>query len=190
LAPKIKTSSEDIVAEAICIVRESGMEAVNARSVAARLNCSIQPIFRNFDTMDELKAAVCKRAEEIFNTAMLNALDNDSEGLLAMGLAYVNFAKSAQNIFRLLFMSNVFNKGSAIDIPGSTEGDDRVIAHIGKLTDLNEAKSRELYAGIWFMAHGMASFLATNDCTLSEDEIKTMLKNTYNGFLYSINNGE
>jgi len=88
------------------------MEAVNARSIAARLNCSIQ------------------------------------------------------NIFRLLFMPNVFNKGSAIDIPGTTKGDGEIIALIGSLTNLNEAKSRGLYTGLWFAAHGMASLLSAQTIIL------------------------
>jgi len=186
MAPRIKISSEDIVAEAICIVRESGIEAVNARSIAAGLSCSIQPIFRNFKTMDELKIAVYKHAEEIYNTAMFNALENSGEGFLGLGLAYINFAKSEQNIFRLLFMSNVFNKGSAIDIPGTTKGDDEIIALISNQTKLNKTKSQKLYTGVWFSAHGMASLLATNECTLNDEEIKTMLNNTYKGLLYSI----
>ena len=71
MAPKIKVPYEDIVTEALQIVREKGIEAVNARSVAARLNCSVQPIFRTFGTMDELKTAVLKRANEIYEGVMV-----------------------------------------------------------------------------------------------------------------------
>lgn len=186
MAPKTKISYDSIVTEAINIVRENGVEAVNARSIAARLNCSIQPIFRNFNTMDELKITVYKHAEETFNTVMTNALKNS--GFRGTGLAYVNFAKSEPNLFRLLFMSNAFNHGRAVDIPGTTKGDDEVIALICNLTGLNKSKSQELYAGIWFTAHGMASLLATNSCTLSNEEIGKILNHTYEGLLYSIKN--
>lgn len=186
MAPKIKVSREEILNAAVGIVREKGAEAVNARSVAAKLDCSIQPIFRTFGTMDELRAAVYKRAEEIYNAVMGDALENSGEGFRAMGMAYVNFAKAESNLFKFLFMSNVFNKSSAADIAGTTEGDDRVIASICGMTNLNEFASQELYTGMWFITHGMASLLATNECTLNDEEIKTMLNRTYEGLLYSI----
>lgn len=190
MAPKTKISYDSIVTEAINIVRENGIEAVTARSIAAGLNCSIQPIFKNFNTMDELKTAVYAHAEEIYNTVMFNALENSGEGFLGMGLAYINFAKAEPNIFRLLFMSNVFSKGSAADIAGTTKGDDEVIALISNLTGLSKSKSQELYTGIWFTTHGMASLLATNNCTLSNEEIKKILNHTFEGLLNSIKNEE
>lgn len=186
MAPKTKINYDSIVTEAINIIREKGIEAMNARSIAARLNCSVQPIFRNFNTMEELKAVVYKHAEEIYNSVMFDALESSSEGFLGMGLAYINFAKSEQNIFRVLFMSNVFNSGSAADIAGSTNGDDEVIDLISKLSGLTKSESQELFEGIWFTTHGMASLLATNNCTLSNEEINKILKHTYEGLVYSI----
>jgi AcrR family transcriptional regulator len=186
LPPRIKTSNEDIIKESIAIVREQGIEFVTARSVAAKLNCSIQPIFRTFGTIEDLKAATYKRAEEIYNTAMMEAMKNSREGFLALGLAYVNFAKSESNIFRLLFMSNVFNQGSAANIVGSTAGDDEVIALICEATGLDVSKSQELHTSLWFTAHGIASLLVTNSCTLTDDETRQVLKNVFNGLLHAL----
>ena len=190
MAPRIKTSYEDIVKEAIAIVREQGFEFLNARSVAAKLNCSIQPIFRTFGTMADLKAATYKRAEEIYNMAMMESMKNSDEGFLALGVAYVNFAKTETNLFRLLFMSNVFNQGSAADIAGSTAGDDKVIALICDETGLDTLKARELYTGIWFTTHGIASLLSTNRCTLGDDETKRVLKHVFKGLLHTLTESE
>jgi len=186
MAPKIKTSYDDIIREAITILRKHGIEAVNARSVAANLNCSIQPIFRTFGTMEDLKVATYKRAEEIYNIAMMEAMKNSNDGLLALGLAYVNFAKTETNLFKLLFMSNAFNQGSGIDIAGSTTGDDEVLTLICNATGLNIPKARELYTGLWFTTHGIASLLATNSCTLNNEETKKILKNVFEGLLNAL----
>ena len=186
MAPRIKTSHEDIMREAITIVREQGMEFVNARSVAAKLKCSIQPIFRTFGTMEELKVATYKRAEEMYNMAMTESMKNSSNGFLALGLAYINFAKTETNLFRLLFMSNALNHGSAADIAGTTTGDNEVIALICESTDLDTSKAQELYTGMWFTTHGIASLLSTNRCTLSDDEIKRVLTNVFDGLLLSL----
>jgi len=188
--PKVRTTEKDIVEAAIGIVREKGAEAVNARSIADRLGCSVQPIFRIFSSMEEVKATVYKSAEAIYNRVMMQALNDSREGFLALGLAYVNFARTEKNLFKLLFMSDAFNNGSAADIAGSTEGDDQVIALINSITWLTKAKAQVLFTAIWFTVHGMASLLATNSCTLSDEETRRILKNTYEGLCHSLEKEE
>ena len=58
MPPKVKVTKEDIINAAVDIVRSSGAQSINARTVAATLNCSTQPIFSNFATMDQLRFAV------------------------------------------------------------------------------------------------------------------------------------
>ena len=55
MPPKRKVTKEEIVKTAVELVRERGAEAVNARAIATVLDCSTQPIFSNFRTMEELK---------------------------------------------------------------------------------------------------------------------------------------
>jgi len=195
MAPKIKVPYEDIVTEALQIVREKGIEAVNARSVAARLNCSVQPIFRTFGTMDELKTAVLKRANEIYEGVMEESLMRG--GFSEMGLKYVNFAKNEKNMFKMMFMSNSLfvsnssnatTQGSATEIMGTTAGDDIVLSMLCDETGLDASKAKELYTGLWFLLHGMASLIVCNSCTLSDDEIKRILRNTCDGYVYVLNN--
>ena len=117
---------------------------------------------------------------------MLEALNSEGNGFQEMGLAYVNFAKNERHLFQLLFMSDVFNQGSAADIAGSTTGDDSVLALIGNTTGLDTSKAQELYTGIWFTTHGIASLLATNSCTLSNEETRKILSLVFEGLLYSL----
>ena len=53
MPPKVKISKEDIVNTALELIKNG--EEINARSLAIRLNCSTQPIFSNFKTMEDLK---------------------------------------------------------------------------------------------------------------------------------------
>ena len=46
MPPQVKVSKEHIKSEAFQMTKESGFEAVSARKLAERLNCSTQPIFR------------------------------------------------------------------------------------------------------------------------------------------------
>ena len=63
MPPKVKITKEEIINTAVNIVRNSGAPAINARTIAAILNCSTQPIFSNFATMDELRLAVLEKAD-------------------------------------------------------------------------------------------------------------------------------
>ncbi|MBP3368131.1 MAG: TetR/AcrR family transcriptional regulator, partial [Clostridia bacterium] len=66
MPPKVKITKEDIVKTALELVRAEGEEALNARSIAAALGCSTQPIFSNFETMDELREAGAESAYELY----------------------------------------------------------------------------------------------------------------------------
>ena len=56
MPPKVKVQKEEIVRAAVEIVRKQGMAALNARTVAAALGCSTQPVFSNFAAMEDLQA--------------------------------------------------------------------------------------------------------------------------------------
>ena len=58
MPPKVKITKENIIQAAMDIVRNAGADALNARNIAAKLDCSTQPIFSNFATMDQLRLAV------------------------------------------------------------------------------------------------------------------------------------
>ena len=65
MAPKVKITKEEIVRAAVEIVRKHGAQEINARTVAAELNCSTQPVFSNFATMEALRLAVVEKADAI-----------------------------------------------------------------------------------------------------------------------------
>ena len=56
-----KVSKDEIIDAAVEVLRDGGFSAVNARSVARKLGCSTPPIYFSFQSMDELKAALCDR---------------------------------------------------------------------------------------------------------------------------------
>lgn len=180
LPPKVKISEESILCAALEITREKGLDSVNARELAKKLNCSTQPIFRTFKNMDELKTKLYARVEINYNEYMLNGMKNENS-FLGMGLAYIEFAKTERNLFKLLFMSDFIKVESVFEM---IEGDDNkeVIAIISKSTGLDEEHSKQLYIDIWLVTHGIASMMATNCCTFSEKEILQILKDAFMGF--------
>ncbi len=190
MPPKIKITDEDIMNAAIQLVRDKGIECLNARDLAKEIGCSVHPIFRVYTSMDGLKLAVYKLAEDIYNTRMFEAGENSKDGFLAMGLTYIEFAKSEKNLFKLLFMTDAFKENSLMEIVGSTQGDDEVIGMICQMTGLSTEAGRELYAGIWLTTHGIAAMFATNSCKFKDEEIRRLLNNSFMGLVMKLKKEE
>ena len=72
MAPKIKITKDDIINTSIELIREGGEQSLNARAIASALNCSTQPIFSNFTSMEELEKETLKIIRK--NMAILNLL--------------------------------------------------------------------------------------------------------------------
>lgn len=183
MPPKPKVTREIILEAALELLREEGMDAVNARNVAKRLGTSTQPIFSHFASMEELREALYTYAEHLYNSVMLAAMQGGENGFLEMGLAYIRFARTEKKLFQLLFMSNRLQQEKVADIAGSTEEDDQVIAMIGSMTGLSPDLSRKLFAGIWYTTHGIASLVATNSSTMDDAEARDVLVNVFTGLL-------
>jgi AcrR family transcriptional regulator len=180
MPPKVRITEDSILEASIQLLRERGLDAINARDLAERLNCSTQPIFWRFQNMDELKKVLYEKIEKIYNQHMLDGMKN-SNSFLGMGLAYINFAKKEKNLFKLLFMSNYIKVKSVFEM---IEGEDNkeIIQMISQMTNLQEEKAKQLYINIWLVTHGIAAMLATNSSNFTDSEIETILKDSFSGF--------
>ena len=65
MPPKVRITKENVVNTAMKLVKERGESALNARTIAAELDCSTQPIFSSFTSMEALKEAVIEGAEAL-----------------------------------------------------------------------------------------------------------------------------
>ena len=105
MPPKIKVTKDDIINAAVEIVRNSGAQAINARTIASTLNCSTQPVFSNFATMDELRLAVVEKADILCQAYMQREVEcGEFPAYKANGMAYIRFAKEEKELFKLLYM--------------------------------------------------------------------------------------
>ena len=66
MAPRNKITKDGIIDAALTIVENLGKDELNARSLAAALGTSTQPVFSNFTSMSEVKIEVAKRATEMY----------------------------------------------------------------------------------------------------------------------------
>lgn len=184
MPPKVKVTQDQIIQAAMDIVRESGIDALNARALAKQLDCSIQPIFKNFETMGSLKQALLEKAQKIYDAYTQKGTENPNP-FLGIGLGYIQFAQEEKNLFKLLFMTNEFKQTSLIQIIKDDENQE-VVRLVAQLSGLSLVLSEQLFIDVWLITHGIASMCATNDIELSLDEVTTILRDAFAGFKHQL----
>ena len=178
MPPKIKVTKEDVINAAVDIVRSSGAQAINARTIASVLNCSTQPVFSNFASMDELRLAVVERADLLCQEYMQREVDRgEFPAYKANGMAYIRFAKEEKELFKLLYMRD---RSSEL-IPETTEQTDKMESIVHNNTGLNGVDVKLFHLEMWAYVHGIASMCATGFVDLNWELISKMLSDAYQG---------
>ena len=75
MPPKVKFTREEIIRSALDIVRETGPEGLTARSLAARLGCSVKPIFGLFRSMEEVQQEVLAAGYRLYGQTIAQAME-------------------------------------------------------------------------------------------------------------------
>lgn len=178
MPPKVKVTKEEIINAAVDIVRNNGAQAINARTVASALNCSTQPVFSNFATMDELRFAVVKKADILCQEYICREVEGGKfPAYKASGMAYIRFAKEEKELFKLLYMRD---RSSEL-IPEGSELTDEMEAIVHNNTGLSGAEAKLFHLEMWAYVHGIASMAATGFVDLDFDLISQMLTDAYQG---------
>lgn len=188
MPPKIKITEEAILDAAVRITEEQGIEGLNARSLAKELGCSVQPIFRVYSGMEDLKKAVVAKVAEMYYRYLSDAISLEDD-LVGLEMAYIRFAQEKKNLFRLLHMSDRLGLHRTEEF--TEEGINReIIEAMARMTGLPLEQARMLYTGAFFTAHGIASMIATNHCSFQEEEIQEIMKNVFEGLVMKLRSGE
>lgn len=178
MPPKVKITKENIVNTALEIVKNSGVEALNARNIAIALNCSTQPIFSNFESMEDLKFAVAENANELYKKYIKNEVSKgEYPEYKASGMAYIRFAKEEKELFKLLFMCDRQDR----TIPKDTESFSDMARILQNSVGLHRDSATLFHLEMWVYVHGIATMFATDFLDLEWELISKMMSDCYQG---------
>lgn len=178
MPPKVRITKADIVSTAVDIVRRNGEQALNARNIAAALQCSTQPVFSNFATMGELRLAVIAAADALSQEYMKREVESgEYPPYKANGMAYIRFAKEERELFKLLYMRD----RSAETIPEETDVSNQMETIVHNNTGLEGPDMKLFHLEMWSYVHGIAAMIATGFFDLDWDLISRMLTDCYQG---------
>lgn len=208
MPPKAKYTREEIVQIALSFVAEKGIDALNARNVAAALGTSTRPIFTAFKNMGEL-------TEEIYAAAMrrfdeyARRMGDDVPSFKSVGMQMILFAAEQPKLFQLLFMSDIGIKTSraeGADIAGalansaegsfeemfSRLGETRVrcMEYIRRDYGLDEREAMLLFRNNWLYTFGICALIANGVCRYNEQEVSEMLSSEFRSVMRLILSGK
>ena len=94
MPPKTRITKTEILTAAVNIVRDKGIDALNARILASRLKVSTQPIFSQYESMDSLKEDVISYAKRMYQWFIKQSTNNNAcFDCVAFCMSYIQFAK-------------------------------------------------------------------------------------------------
>lgn len=180
MPPKFMFKKEEIISAALDITRENGLSGVTARALAAKLGCSVKPIFGLFQNMEDVQQEVITAANRLYQSYLKDEMQKGKyPDYKASGMAYVRFAKEEKELFRLLFMRD----RSKEKIEEGREEVRPLIELIKQNLSLSEEDAFLFHIEMWVFVHGFATMSATSYLNWDEETIGNMLTDIYMGLM-------
>lgn len=190
MPPKPRFKRSEIVAAAIDVVAQKGIEGLTTQELRDALNCSASPIFTVFSTMkeihDEVRVEAMKRFEE-FVVADIP----DMPIFKQIGMKMVLFGAQEPKLYQLLFMQENRNAVTFDDVFGEL-GDtaDICIDAIKKDYGLTDKQAKLLFENVWIYTFGIGALCATRVCCFSEAQLGQMLTTEFQAMMLLIKSGK
>lgn len=174
MSKNVTITKEMILASAFDIVREKGLEGISNRELAKKLNCSIRPIYYQFQNVEELYNELYIEIEKYFYRFLMDNMNDDMPKYKQVGINYIKFAKEEKEFFKILFMSEVdlgLNDFIAKDMEDFKE-----LSKLIKIsTNLNDEDIESFHIKMWIFSHGLATLVASSTLNISDKQLKQLL---------------
>ena len=180
MPPKAKITKEMIVDVAFGIIQREGVDKVTARSISQQLNCSTQPVLYHFATVEDIKKAVYKKADEYHSDYIMNMENDYGDPMLTMGMNYIDFARKERNIFHFLFQSNEFSGASILELL-EMEEILPLLTVLQQELELSLEEVKEVFSTLFIFVHGYASLYANNSMIYEEANVISAIENVFEG---------
>lgn len=184
MPPKPKITKDMILYTVLEITREAGFEAVNARSIATRLQCSTRPIFTCYENMEELKREFLAFAYAYYSRYVSDyGRTADVDSRFVLPLSYIEFAREETCLFKLLFISDMeLDMKAANDFYqeiGNVQRAEAFAEEIG----VEQGEAKRIFLDLFLYSHGLAVLTATGKMALEREETEKMLRHVLSALI-------
>lgn len=181
MARKEMISKDDILNFAFQMTMEQGHREVTARKLAAFAGCSTQPIFRNYQNMEDCLKSVFLKTLDHFDSFYLTYDKGSRIPFVNLGLVYIAYAQKFPKLFQYLFMEKNNQGLNLYSLLNGRTG--AVMKEMNMAKEMGAPNPETIFMKMWMLIHGAACMTITGDYDLSMAETRMQLEDAYKSFV-------
>ena len=188
MAGRSVIEKKDLLKVAVKMVEKEGIESINARDLAKNAGISTKPIYRIYNSLEELKTDVNNIIKKEYDEFIMKRVDNKN-ALITVCVAYVEFAYMHKNYFKCMFLSNNLNWTNINDVLNEKWNQSTIINLVNKHS-LSFEEAKTLFMNVWLYANGLATLIECNDLIMDSKEILIRIVKIYKELSKTLKNNE
>lgn len=173
VARKKEIDKQRILDAAYKLAVRGGIESLTARNVAKAVNCSTQPIYLEFENMQDLRNQVLAKISDELKSNTLQQ-NFTGEPLIDLDLSYLYFAKEHVDLFRAMFLDGKFGNQMIVDTLmglGLEKFKQQFDAE-----QFSEERLNHIVISNWIAATGLATLLINKMANFTQAQMISVLK--------------
>lgn len=173
MARKKEIDKQRILDAAYKLAVRGGIESLTARNIAKAVNCSTQPIYLEFENMQDLRNQVLARISDEFKSNTLQQ-NFTGEPLIDLDLSYLYFAKEHVDLFRAMFVDGKFGNQMIVDTLmglGIEKFKQQFDAE-----QYSDERLKHIVIANWIAATGLATLLINKMANFTQAQMVSVLK--------------
>ncbi|MFD1464891.1 TetR/AcrR family transcriptional regulator [Lapidilactobacillus mulanensis] len=182
MARKKTIMKHDILNAAFNLAMRDGFQNFTARNVAEELNCSTQPLYLEFNSMQDLKRQSIKKIQAHLLKTVFNR-HYDDDPMINLDLAYIHFVCEQPLLYRTLWIED---KESVQEMKQFAHrlGMSR-LRQKAEAANLSDEKMERILIGNLIIANGIANLLSTGYVKITKTQMKEILNAQLADFIYN-----
>ena len=173
MARKKEIDKQRILDAAYKLAVRGGIESLTARNIAKAVKCSTQPIYLEFENMQDLRNQVLAKISDELKSNTLQQ-NFTGEPLIVLDLSYLYFAKEHIDLFRAMFVDGKFGNQMIVDTLmglGLEKFKQQFDAE-----QFSEERLNHIVISNWIAATGLATLLINKMANFTQAQMISVLK--------------
>lgn len=170
MAPKKKVSREEIIDAAFEIAVDEGIKAISVRKIANKIECSVAPIYVNFENIEDVISALIGKVKSISLEMGLTQYTDNS--FLNFGIGSVKFALKYGRLYKDILIENLNTKADENETKKQYEIILEQMHNNEFLKDFNNKELLDILFKMRTFTHGLATLACCGDLPLDFTEEK------------------
>lgn len=176
-----------ILKSAYELVEKEGFSNFTARNVAKKMGVSTQPIYLEFESMQDLKSTLIEMIfEELKQKVFLE--EHTGNKLVDICINYIDFSQKKPKLFISLFVDE--NGGGKMMYDASHAYFNKIIKQDAQYAQMSDDYLQALHDGTWITITGMASLMASGIMHPSRQQIIEIIQHTIDSIMTLKNNNQ